>query len=134
MNDTLAPDTLVRARALALDAGTPSVGFDHPYYEVAWLPRIGPTSWLLWRTIGTRLAEHGRAAWTTTDLAHRHGVHLPALVRTLGRLAKFRIIRPAEPGELLVPAACIPLRPRQLRDADPETRRLHAETFPTRPA
>lgn len=121
---------VVNVRARALLPGTVTVGFEHPYFEAGWLPRLGPTAWVVWRTIGTRLAEQEEASWSVEDLARRHGIQAPALVRSFARLGDFKVLG-HNGRELLVVSACIPLSPGLLRQSDDTVRRLHETTFPT---
>lgn len=129
---TAAPPTAehVTARRLDLPAGTPAVPLDHPYFEAAWLPTVGPTSWLLWRTLARSLAHDPQATWPTNVLAHRHGVSPQVVLRSLDRLATFRIAQPHPDATHPIATLCPPLWPSLLRRASPGTRTLHRQTFP----
>jgi hypothetical protein len=120
----------VRARAMRLPDDLPTVTLDHPYFEAAWLPTVGPTAWLLWRSIARRLAHDPHPTWDASDLARRHGVGPAVLVRSLDRLATFGVAGPDPDGTYAVPSACPPLWPSLLRRASAQTRRLHRQAFP----
>ena len=68
------------------------------YSRIAWLPILGPTSWLLLGTISQHLAHEPAVAWRLADLARDHGLGRPdrpgfVVVRSLRRLEHFRLLR-----------------------------------------
>ena len=68
------------------------------YSRIAWLPILGPTSWLLLGTISQHPAHEPAVAWRLADLARDHGLGRPdrpgfVVVRSLRRLEHFRLLR-----------------------------------------
>lgn len=131
MMDTTPTVDTIRARAMVLPDELPTVSLDHPYFEAAWLPTVGPTAWLLWRTIARRLAHNPHPSWDPQELARRHGVGPAVLVRSLDRLASFGVAVTDAEGTYAVPTVCPPLWRSLLRRAPAHAGRLHREVFLT---
>lgn len=60
----------------------------------AWLPTLGPTSWVLWGLLADQLAMVHQVGWQQDDLAIALGLgpKQARLSSTLKRLCKFRIL------------------------------------------
>jgi len=111
---------------------------DH-YSRIAWLPILGPTSWLLLGTISQHLAHEPAVAWRLADLARDHGLGRPdrpgfVVVRSLRRLEHFRLLRFEATDRALIRTMLPPLGASQLRRSAPHVRRMHNLTFPRQQA
>jgi hypothetical protein len=67
------------------------------FSRLAWLPVIGPSSWLVWGTLAAQLRREPEITWTVRDLAWAHGLHGTTarnglIRRTLARLCQFRLL------------------------------------------
>jgi hypothetical protein len=109
----------------------------HPtgtYSRIAWLPIVGPTSWVLLGTLAEQLAEEPSVTWKVDDLAEAHGIgyrtkpHTP-LHRTLKRLRQFGFIFPSAEDSVLVRTWMPPLSRRQLDRGAKHVRLYHDQTF-----
>ena len=98
--------------------------------RAAWLPAIGPSSWLLWHTFAAAIANADTATWATTEFARAHGIGVPVLDATLRRLTQFQLITPGYDDFWLVTPGAPPLWPSRLRRAPSQVKALHARTFP----
>ena len=71
---------------------------DGTYSQLAWLPTIGPTSWLLWNIVASQLrAATDDITWDCDDLARALGIapanrHGRAVPRVVKRLRCYRLI------------------------------------------
>jgi hypothetical protein len=105
------------------------------YSRIAWLPILGPTSWVILGTITTQLADEASVTWKLEDLAEAHGIggHLgrstSILARTLKRLNQFGFIRATDHGIVLVRTKMPPLTHRQLRRSASHVSQLHQDIF-----
>ena len=113
---------------------------DSGYATAAWLPRLGPTSFLLWGRLANELETHGPDV--TVDLieiAHSLGLgepgkHGSALPRALKRLRRFRLTRPI-PGvdaAVLVRVHAPPVGLATFRQLPAHVQRMHLEIFGVR--
>jgi hypothetical protein len=110
----------------------------HPagrYSRIAWLPILGPTSWLLMGTFSQHLAHQPAVTWRLADLARDHGLGQPdrpgcVVTRSLRRLAYFQLLRFEATDRALIRTMLPPLSAGQLRRSAPHVRQLHNLTFP----
>jgi transposase InsO family protein len=101
------------------DPAATGVDVESTYSRLAWLPLVGPTSWLVWGTVAAQLHQEPTITWTPGDLAAAHGISRAAgtngvLARTLDRLPRFRIVTHLGEGRHLIRIAAPPLTNRQL--------------------
>lgn len=107
---------------------------DGTYSRLAWLPALGPTSWLLWTTIASQLAEaNGDVVWSRDDLSAALGLkprnrHGWTIARALMRLRNFRLVALTE-GVFYVPMTAPPVTPGIFDRLPSDVQRLHLETF-----
>lgn len=114
------------------DSPVDGLGFGpgHPYTEQVWLPRVGPTSFLMWRYLCRRLHAHPRGCVVTLDeLAHALGLgtgrrSASPVCRGLVRLERFGITR-QRPGGIAVRRRLPVLTPLQLGKLPPSARSAH---------
>ena len=104
------------------------------YSRTAWLPILGPTSWLLLGTITQQLAVERAVTWRLADLARDHGIGRPdrpgfIVVRSLRRLEYFGLLRFETIDRALIRTSMAPLGERQLRRSAPHVRQLHDEIY-----
>ena len=104
------------------------------YSRTAWLPILGPTSWLLLGTIAQQLAGEPAVTWRLADLGRDHGVGRPDrpgpfVVRSLRRLELFGLLRFQALDRALIRTRMAPLSERQLRRSAPHVRQLHDEIY-----
>jgi hypothetical protein len=107
------------------------------YSVAAWLPTLGPTSWLLWGTLASQVYVNG--VGVTVDLvevARNLGVGQPgrhgwALTKSLRRLSAYKIARPVASDErtLMVRIFAPPVTMRLYEKLAPDAQDLHLETF-----
>ncbi|MGH9242724.1 MAG: hypothetical protein ACRD29_00045 [Acidimicrobiales bacterium] len=65
--------------------------------RLAWLPIIGPSSWLVCGTLAAQLRHDPHVTWGVQDLAAAHGLHgttsrTGPMRRTVARLCQFRLV------------------------------------------
>jgi hypothetical protein len=109
----------------------------HPegtYSRLAWLPIIGPSSWLMWGTLAAQLRREPQVTWELTALAEAHGLQRGAgqhgmVRRTLTRLAQFRLLAPIDEAHHLVRLTAPPVSRRQLERLPQFVAELHQQTF-----
>jgi hypothetical protein len=81
-----------------------SFDLDAPDNEWVWLPRLGPTPFvllhLLQRDLG-RLPVGTTATYTTTELAQRVGTAPPRLWNSIERLVRFDFLERQPPGQFM---------------------------------
>jgi hypothetical protein len=107
------------------------------YSVAAWLPRLGPTSWLLWSTLASQVYVNGPGI--TVDLVEvaealgigQPGRHGWALTGALKRLRNYRVAKPVagEDQALQVRVFAPPVTPRAYERLAPDARKLHLEIF-----
>jgi hypothetical protein len=110
------------------------IGPSGHYSRVAWLPIVGPSSWLLLGTIAEHLELEPEVTWRVADLARDHGLGRPdspgfIVLRSLRRLEYFGLLRFETPDRALVRTGLPPLSTRQLRRSAPHVRQLHDQTL-----
>jgi hypothetical protein len=94
---------------------------DGDWSRLAWLPVIGPTSWLVWGTLTRQLRHDPQVTWDLAALAVTHGLvggtgPSSVIRRTIGRLCQFHILAPHDGADrYLVRMTAPPLSQRQLR-------------------
>ena len=109
----------------------------HPegtYSRLAWLPIIGPSSWLMWGTLASQLRREPEVSWDITALAEAHGLQRGTgrngmVCRTLTRLTQFRILSPLNEFRHLVRLSAPPVSRRQLERLPIFVAELHHQTF-----
>ena len=109
----------------------------HPegtYSRLAWLPVIGPSSWLMWGTLASQLRREPQVTWDLTALAEAHGLQRGAgqhgmVRRTLTRLTQFRLVAPVDETLHLVRLTAPPVTRRQLERLPVFVVELHQQTF-----
>jgi hypothetical protein len=105
------------------------------YSRLAWLPIIGPSSWLLWGTLATQLRREPRLSWELTALAEAHGISRGTgqhgmVRRSLHRLGQFHLVDSLEEtGHHLVRLTAPPVSERQLQRLPHFVGELHRQTF-----
>jgi hypothetical protein len=104
------------------------------YSRLAWLPIIGPSSWLIWGTLAAQLRREPRLDWELTALAEAHGISRGAgqhgmVRRSLHRLNQFRLLDTLEDTEHLVRLTAPPVSERQLQRLPSFVAELHRQTF-----
>lgn len=105
-------------------------GPGHPYTELVWLPRLGPTSFLMWRYLCRRLHAQPRGCIVTVDdLAHALGLgtgrgHASPVRRAIARLERFGVTSTAAHG-VAVRRRLPLLAPAQLAQLPPPARQAH---------
>jgi hypothetical protein len=108
---------------------------DGTYSRLAWLPTIGPSSWLIWTTIAGQLRRDPKVTWQCAALAGAHGLgqgtgRTSALARTLDRLARYRLLVPGEPTWLMR-ASAPPVSDGNLRRLPAFVQAVHLDTWRT---
>jgi hypothetical protein len=101
---------------------------DGTWSRTAWLPIIGPSSWLLWTELAG-IVESGPATITATDLADRIGMSPKRIYQPIDRLVRFRILTEPNPGHYQVLTAAGPLSDAQLRRRPGRVAGIQADTF-----
>lgn len=104
------------------------------YSRLAWLPLIGPSSWLLWGTLAAQLRREPQVTWELTALAEAHGLHRGAgqnamVRRTLTRLSQFRLLAPLDDDHHLVRLTAPPVSAKNLERLPAFVAELHHQTF-----
>ena len=110
---------------------------DGTYSRLAWLPTIGPSSWLIWTTIATQLQRERSVTWQSATLAGAHGLgsgtgRTSALARTLDRLTRFHLLVPGERTWLLRVSAP-PVSAGNLRRLPAFVHAVHIDTWSDAP-
>lgn len=75
---------------------------DGSYSRSAWLPTLGPSSWVLWTTLADDLRKHpspARVFWSPQELARAIGLGhkedgrgTPPVIRAIDRLVRFGLL------------------------------------------
>jgi hypothetical protein len=104
------------------------------YSRIAWLPIIGPSSWVILGTVALRLHADQSVTWQLSELARDHGLGRPdrpslIVARTLRRLEYFGLIRFEAPDVAQARTKMPPLSGRQLRRCASHVRVLHDQFF-----
>ena len=104
------------------------------YSRLAWLPLIGPSSWLMWGTLAAQLRREPQVTWELATLAEAHGIHRGdgrhgMVRRTLTRLAQFRLLAPLDDDHHLVRLTAPPVTARHLERLPAFVAELHFQTF-----
>jgi hypothetical protein len=104
------------------------------FSRLAWLPLIGPSSWLIWGTLSAQLRRQPDVAWTVTDLGAAHGLHGSTsrngpTRRTLARLCQFRMLTDLTEDHFLVRMSAPPLGRRHLERLPDFVVGLQSEIF-----
>jgi hypothetical protein len=107
------------------------------YSRLAWLPLLGPTSWVLIGTIAQHLDIEPEVTWQLQDLARDHGLGRPGrpsfvLRRSLQRLERFGLLRFEGAPVARVRTNMPPLTPRQIARSPRHVRQLHELSYPHR--
>jgi hypothetical protein len=107
---------------------------ESPYSRLAWLPIIGPSSWLMWGTLAAQLRREPQITWELTALAEAHGLQRGAgqhgmVRRTLTRLTQFRLVAPVDDTNHIVRLTAPPVTQRQLERLPAFVAELHQQTF-----
>jgi hypothetical protein len=92
---------------------------DGDWSRLAWLPVIGPSSWLVWGTLTRQLHHDPQVTWHLGDLALAHGLvggtgRSGVIRRTITRLRQFHILAADGHDRYLVRMTAPPLGRRQL--------------------
>ena len=108
---------------------------DGTYSRLAWLPQIGPSSWLVWTTLAAQLRREPSVSWDLTALAEAHGLHRGdgrhgMVRRTLARLCQFRLLDAADANRYVVRLSAPPVGRRQLERLPRFVIELHRNIFP----
>ena len=104
------------------------------YSRLAWLPLIGPSSWLVWGTLAAQLRREPSVTWELEALAEAHGLsrgggeHAP-MRRTLARLAPFGLLDPIGDDRHLVRLTAPPVGRRHLERLPAYVAEIHHQTF-----
>jgi hypothetical protein len=109
----------------------------HPegtYSRLAWLPIVGPSSWLMWGTLAVQLRREPQVQWELGALAEAHGLQRGAgqhgmVRRTLARLGQFRLCAPVDDTYHLVRLTAPPVTRRQLERLPSFVAEIHQQTF-----
>jgi hypothetical protein len=127
--------TFERWADAAVDAYGVEVAGD--YSRLAWLPIVGPSTWLIWGTAVNALARQPVVVWDAAELARAHGIGglSGVLDRTLDRLAMFGLAGPMalDRSAYAVRMTCPPLTTRQLRRSPAWLLAIHDEFWPAEP-
>ena len=113
-------------------------GFDQDpegtYARLAWLPIIGPSSFLMWGTLASQLRRQRSATWELAELAGFHGLQRGSgrngmVRRTLTRLVLFQLLAESAPDTWLVRLSAPPVSQRQLERLPGVVVQLHEAAF-----
>jgi hypothetical protein len=96
--------------------------------RTAWLPVIGPSSWLMWTEL-VRLVANGPATITAADLADRIGLSVKRIYSPIDRLGRFRIVTELNSDHYRVLTGAGPLSESQLRRRPGRVAGIQADTF-----
>ena len=96
--------------------------------RTAWLPTLGPSSWLLWTELYS-LTANGPATITARELGERIGVSHRRIHSPLDRLARFGIVNERNPDHFAVRTSAGPLSPAMLRRRPDRIAGIQADTF-----
>ena len=107
---------------------------DGTYARLAWLPIVGPSSFLLWGTLATQLRRERTVTWELADLAGAHGLQRGSgrngmVRRTLTRLVQFHLLVESAPDTWLVHLSAPPVSRRQLERLPAVVAQLHEAAF-----
>ena len=107
---------------------------DAPYARLAWLPTIGPSSYLVWGTLAAQLRRERIVTWDLADLAAAHGMHRGSgrhamVSRTLTRLVQFHLLSEHGPDAWLVRLCAPPVSRRSLERLPAVVAELHRRAF-----
>lgn len=96
--------------------------------RTAWLPTLGPSSWLLWTELFS-LTANGPATITARDLGERIGISHRRIYAPIDRLDRFGIVNQQNPDHYAVRTAAGPLSPAMLRRRPDRIAGIQADTF-----
>ncbi len=102
------------------------------YSRLAWLPILGPASWVMLGSISLHLQHLPSVTWRISDLGRDHGLGNPArpnhiTVRTLAGLERFSLIHFEFPAMARARTKMPPLSPAQLRRAPRHVQLVHRQ-------
>lgn len=106
---------------------------DGHWSHTAWLPLLGPSSWLLWGTITAAVSGTDHATLHAGELARNHGLSPARLTAPLQRLERFRVIHPVTATAWTVRTHAQPLNRHQLRQVPDRVTGIQHDLFPRRP-
>jgi hypothetical protein len=107
---------------------------DGTYSQLAWLPTVGPTSWLLWGMVARQLSSvPDDISWDRDELARALGVnarsqHGWTIARTLKRLCSYRLLE-RERSVFLVRVTAPPVGHGSLDRLPADVQLLHSNLF-----
>lgn len=101
---------------------------DGDWSRTAWLPIIGPSSWLMWTELA-RIVENGPATVTAADVADRIGLSVKRVYSPIDRLVRFRILTELNPDHYRVRTTAGPLSEKLLRRRPGRIAGIQADTF-----
>lgn len=101
---------------------------DGTWSRTAWLPVIGPSSWLMWTELA-RIVEGGPATITAAELADRIGLSPKRIYAPIDRLGRFRLLTELNADHYRVLTAAGPLSESQLRRRPGRVAGIQADTF-----
>jgi hypothetical protein len=109
------------------------------FSRLAWLPLIGPSSWLIWGTLAAQLRHDPTVTWNLAELAAAHGLGRStgtrsAIGRTLTRMAMFPILGTLEPGQYLVRLTAPPMSRGMLTKLPDHVAEMHRQIYQAPPA
>lgn len=114
---------------------------DGAYSRAVWLPRLGPTSWLLWITLARQLGPHGHlvsidAEAVAASLGIGHpGRRYKAVTRPMLRLRNFRLARVDDDAQVVqIRQFAQPGPAAVLAGLPPTVRELHEAAFGAPPS
>lgn len=107
---------------------------EHTYSRLAWLPVIGPSSWLVWGTLASQLRRDPEVSWQLPELAAAHGLaqgtgRHSVMRRTLVRLVQFRLLACLDDTHYLVRLSAPPVNRHQLERLPAFVGELHRQSF-----
>ena len=105
-----------------------------PYSRLAWLPVVGPSSWLIWGTLAAQLRREATVSWELAALAEAHGLQRGAgrhgmVRRTLTRLGQFGLLAAVDEDRFLVRLCAPPVSTRRLERLPAPVAELHRQVF-----
>jgi len=103
--------------------------------RLAWLPIIGPSSWLMWGTLTAQLRREPTVTWTVEALGTAHGLsgstaRTGPTRRTIARLCQFRLLADLSEDRFLVRLTAPPLGRRMLERLPEYVGELQRQIFP----
>lgn len=96
--------------------------------RTAWLPTLGPTSWLMWTELYS-LTANGLDTITARDLGERIGISHRRVHAPLDRLERFGIVKESNPDYYAVRTSAGPLSPAMLRRRPDRVAGIQEDTF-----